>query len=72
MSNNPSNMIPNPDKEFIKNLRKRIKANSGYCPCHIEKTPDNKCLCKDFRENGECICGLFIQDPESLMGEFFP
>jgi len=67
-----NNMIPNPDKEFVKRLRKRIKNNSGYCPCRIEKTPENKCPCKDFREEGECICGLYIKDPESLMGEFFP
>ena len=66
------NVIINPDKEFVKNLRKRIKNNSGHCPCRIEKIPENKCPCKDFREEGECICGLYIKDPESLMEDFFP
>lgn len=56
-------IIMNPDDEFVKNLKKRIKDNGKYCPCRLEKTPDTKCPCKDFRENGECICGLYIQIP---------
>ena len=55
--------IKNPDTEFLYNLRKRIKANSGFCPCKREKTKDTKCPCKDFRENGDCACGMYIHDP---------
>ena len=55
--------IKNPDKEFRENVIKRIKENNGYCPCRFEKTPDTKCRCKEFRETGECICGLFIKVP---------
>ena len=29
-------------------ILKLVKANDGYCPCAIEKTPDTKCMCKDF------------------------
>lgn len=39
-----------------------VKANSGYCPCAIDKTPDTKCMCKEFREcpaPGLCHCGLY-------------
>ena len=39
-----------------------IKENGGYCVCAIEKTPDTKCMCKDFVENmsnGLCHCGLY-------------
>ncbi len=25
--------IRNPDDVFVKNLKKRIKQNNGYCPC---------------------------------------
>lgn len=60
------NVIKNPDTEFVKNLKKRIKDNSGYCPCRLDKTPDTKCPCKEFRETGECICGLYITLPEGL------
>ena len=41
-----------------------VKANDGYCPCAIEKTPDTKCMCKDFWEQdkpGECHCGRFAK-----------
>ena len=37
-----------------------VKANDGYCPCMREKTPDTKCMCKEFRESNEsgvCHCG---------------
>ena len=56
----------NPDKEFVKEIRKQIKDNNGHCPCKLEKTPDTKCMCKEFRdmienkENGSCHCGLYI------------
>ncbi len=56
--------IINPDDEFVKNLKKRIKSNNGFCPCKIEKTQDNKCPCKDFRETKECHCGLYINIEE--------
>lgn len=39
-----------------------VKNNQGYCPCALEKTPDTKCMCKEFREmekSGICHCGLY-------------
>lgn len=59
----------NPDEEFVRNLRKRIKANSGYCPCRMTKSPDTKCPCVDFVTNGECHCGLYIKDPCAELDE---
>lgn len=56
--------IKNPDTEFVKNLRKRIKDNSGYCPCRPDKIPENKCQCEEYRTTGECICGLYIKVPD--------
>lgn len=56
----------NPDKEFVKTIREQLKANNGHCPCSLEKTPDTKCMCKEFREmmanneTGSCHCGLYI------------
>ena len=56
----------NPDKEFVVSIRKQLKDNNGYCPCSLEKTPDTKCMCKEFREmiangdEGACHCGLYI------------
>lgn len=53
----------NPDKEFVSELKRQLKDNSGYCPCALEKNPDTKCMCKAFREmdDGMCHCGLYIK-----------
>ena len=52
------------DEELVEEIKQRLKENSGYCPCRIEKTPDTKCMCKEFREqeSGECHCGLFVKE----------
>lgn len=57
-------LIKNPDTEFVKNLKKRIKDNSKYCLNKPKGNPDNKCPCKDFRENGICDCGMYINVPD--------
>lgn len=56
----------NPDKEVVKEVRKALMENNGYCPCVIEQTEDTKCMCKEFREmeSGECHCGLYIKFKE--------
>lgn len=52
-----------PDKEHVKEIREKIKANDGYCPCSITKNKDTKCMCKAFLEmdEGTCHCGLYIK-----------
>lgn len=56
----------NPDKEIVKEVRKVLRENNGYCPCALEQTEDTKCMCKEFREmeSGECHCGLYIKFKE--------
>lgn len=51
------------DKELVETIRKKLKESGGYCPCRIQKIPDNKCMCKEFREQkiGECHCGLYVK-----------
>lgn len=38
-----------------------LKKNGGYCPCKVEKLPENKCLCREFlnQEESVCHCGLY-------------
>lgn len=56
----------NPDKEYANEIREQLKANNSYCPCRLNRTPDTKCMCKEFRdmmergESGMCHCGLYI------------
>lgn len=48
---------------LVKEIRQKIKENGGYCPCRLERTPETKCICKDFleQESGTCHCGLYIK-----------
>ena len=46
----------NPDAEVVKMIREGLKEKDGYCPCRLERTPENKCICKEFREQ--------IDDPD--------
>ena len=59
-----STVKTNPDKEYAREVKKKIKANNGYCPCQLVKNEDTKCPCKDFREMeaGMCGCGLYIKE----------
>lgn len=61
----------NEDKEVVENIRRGLKAKDGYCPCRIEKTPENKCMCKEFREQiadpdfeGYCHCMLYYKSKD--------
>lgn len=53
----------NPDKDYVKEIRHRLKENNWYCPCRLERTEDTKCPCKEFNEmeSGMCHCGLYIK-----------
>ncbi len=54
----------NPDKEYAEDIKQKLKANGGYCPCALVKNADTKCMCKEFREteSGMCHCGLYIKE----------
>ena len=58
----------NEDKEVVKLIRDGLKAKGGYCPCRTERTEDNKCICREFREQiadpdyeGYCHCMLYYK-----------
>lgn len=60
-------IVMNPDAEYAKEVKRRVKENGGYCPCRLEKTKDTKCMCKEFREQEEpgfCHCGLYCKTEE--------
>ena len=61
----------NPDKEVVKMVREGLKTKDGYCPCRLGKDEDNKCMCKEFREQikdpnfeGYCHCMLYYKSLE--------
>lgn len=59
-------VITNSNEDFVKEVREKIKNNNGHCACAISFNENNKCMCKEFREQieqgitGECHCGLFV------------
>ena len=58
----------NEDKAVVQIIKEGLKNKDGYCPCRMEKTPENKCICKEFREQiadpnfeGYCHCMLYYK-----------
>ncbi len=49
MANKPKITL-NEDKEMVKTIKEGLRARGGYCPCRLEMTEDNKCMCKEFPE----------------------
>ena len=59
----------NPDEEVVKAVKEGLKLKDGYCPCRLERTPDTKCMCKEFRDQiadpefeGFCHCMLYYKE----------
>ena len=40
----------NDNKELVTKIKEGLEKKGGYCPCRLEKTEDNKCICREFRE----------------------
>ena len=58
----------NPDEEIVTTIKEGLKQKGGYCPCKIPRTEENKCMCKEFRDQindpefeGFCHCRLYYK-----------
>ena len=61
----------NENKEVVKKIREGLKLKGGYCPCRLERTEANKCICEEFREQirdpefeGYCHCMLYYKEKD--------
>lgn len=61
----------NPDKKIVEKIKEGLKKKGGYCPCRIGISDDNKCICKEFREQiadpdfeGFCHCMLYYKSKD--------
>ncbi len=61
----------NEDKKLVELLKEGLRKKDGYCPCRLEKTEDNKCMCREFREQiadpdfeGYCHCKLYYKSKD--------
>ena len=58
-------------KEVVRAVKEGLKRTGGYCPCRLERTEENRCMCKEFREQiadpefeGFCHCMLYYKSRE--------
>lgn len=61
----------NENAEIVAMIKQGLKEKNGYCPCRREQIEDNKCICKEFREQmadpdfeGYCHCMLYYKSKE--------
>lgn len=61
----------NEDEEMVRTIREGLKKTGGYCPCRVERTEENRCICKEFREQiidpdfeGYCHCMLYYKSKQ--------
>lgn len=59
----------NEDQEIVNSIQEGLKHTGGYCPCRMARTPENKCMCQEFRKQiadpefeGYCHCMLYYKE----------
>ena len=65
----PDRVHRNPDAGYVEKLLAVMAKNGGYCPCRIQRTPENLCMCEEFRNQladprftGYCHCKLYYKE----------
>lgn len=58
----------NDNAEIAAKIKEGLKRTGGYCPCRLQRTEENRCICKEFREQiadpnfeGFCHCMLYYK-----------
>ena len=61
----------NENQEIVDAIKEGLEKTGGYCPCRLERTEENKCMCKEFRDQiadpeyeGYCHCMLYYKSLE--------
>ncbi len=69
MENLPPNVRLNDDADMVKKILSALEKKEGYCPCRIQRTPENICICEEFRQQiadpdfeGFCYCKLYYKE----------
>lgn len=59
----------NEDENVVKMVKEGLVATGGYCPCRVQRTEENKCMCQEFKEQiadpefeGYCHCMLYYKE----------
>ena len=59
----------NDDKELVEEINNQLLENQKkygkrYCPCKLDRIPENICPCKELQDMnvaGECHCGKYVK-----------
>ena len=61
-------IVTNPDEKVANMIKEGLKDTGGYCPCRVQRIEENKCMCKEFRDQiadpdyeGFCHCRLYYK-----------
>jgi ferredoxin-thioredoxin reductase catalytic subunit len=61
----------NDDKEVVARVKDGLKMKDGYCPCRLQKLPEYKCICEEFKQQiadpdfeGFCHCKLYYKSKD--------
>lgn len=61
-------VILNPDTQTVEMIRAGLERTGGYCPCRLQRTEENRCMCEEFRAQirdpefeGFCHCMLYYK-----------
>lgn len=61
----------NENKELVAKIKEGLKIKDGYCPCRLQKLPEYKCICEEFKQQiadpefeGYCHCKLYYKSKE--------
>ena len=59
----------NENQEIVDSVKEGLARTGGYCPCRLERSEENKCMCKELREQikdpdfeGYCHCLLYYKE----------
>lgn len=59
----------NEDREIVERVKEGLKRTGGYCPCRLQRKPEYKCICEEFKAQmedpdfeGYCHCMLYYKE----------
>ena len=59
----------NDDPAVVATVKEGLKRTGGDCPCRLERIPENKCVCEEFKAQikdpnfeGYCHCMLYYKE----------
>ena len=62
----------NPDASVVETVREGLRRTGGYCPCRLERSPETRCICAEFRAQmadpnfeGFCHCMLYYKSRDA-------